>query len=301
MSVALTPERWAIDITKLLTTVLGADRFPVDVAMVAKEYSAKRWANDPIVSVKGDNLPGFDGGLFKAPAPKKGWGIIYNSAITSPGRINFTLAHEFGHYLLHRLRYPDGIRCSQDAVAWHSEHGQVEHQANVFAANLLMPLDDFRRQIPERAAVEIEMISQCADRYRVSLMAAALRWLDYTAKRALLVVSRDGYILWSRSSMPALQSGAFFRTSAGRPQAIPSVSLAARQDMALDNRLGLQHAAGVWLDEPAYEMTVFSEQYDFVLSLLLLEDQRPRAFGHRDEDEEPDTFDRMVANTRRNA
>jgi len=31
-------------------------------------------------------------------------------------------------------------------VRWDSEYGQVEHQANLFAANFLMPLDDFRAE-----------------------------------------------------------------------------------------------------------------------------------------------------------
>src|SRR3546814_9114430 len=53
------------------------------------------------------------------PGAKRGWGIIYNDAITSKGRINFTLAHEFGHYLLHREAYPDGLECgAQDMVRW---------------------------------------------------------------------------------------------------------------------------------------------------------------------------------------
>jgi Zn-dependent peptidase ImmA (M78 family) len=65
-----------------------------------------------------------------------------------------------------------------------SEYGQVEHQANVFAANLLMPLDDYRRQIEAQAKVDLDMIGHCADRYRVSLIAAVLRWLGYTERRA---------------------------------------------------------------------------------------------------------------------
>src|SRR3546814_15330429 len=84
-----------------------------------------------------------------------------------------------------------------------------------------MPLDDFRRQIDAKVRVDLDMISHCADRYRVSLIAAVLRWLSYTQKRAVLVVSRDGFILWARSSTPALKTGAFFRTSTG-PLAIPS-------------------------------------------------------------------------------
>ena len=80
--------------------------------MIAKEYSTAKWPDDPIISVKGDNLPKFDGALFRAPLGKKGWGIIYNDSIGSLGRINFTIAHEFGHSLLHRIAYPDGFYCS---------------------------------------------------------------------------------------------------------------------------------------------------------------------------------------------
>ena len=200
------PERWAFEITHLLNAVLGADRFPIDIPMVAKDYTAQRFPADPIISVAGDNLPRFDGALFKAPANRKGWGIIYNNAISSKGRINFTLAHEFGHYLLHRLAYPNGFYCGeQDVVRWDTALGQIEHQANVFAANFLMPLDDFRRQIAAKTKIDLDMISRCADRYRVSLIATVLRWLSYTEKRAVLVVSRDGFILWARSSTPALK------------------------------------------------------------------------------------------------
>src|SRR5262245_6419799 len=142
MTTPPTPERWAFDLTRLLNTVYGADRFPVDVAALALNYSRQRFPNDPILAVKGGDLPTFDGALY--PVEGKGWAIIYNDAISSKGRINFTLAHEFGHYLLHREAYPEGIECSQQQIVrWDSEIGQVEHQANTFAANLLMPLDDF--------------------------------------------------------------------------------------------------------------------------------------------------------------
>lgn len=216
MKAAFTPERWAFEITHLLNAAFGANRFPVDVSMVGKEFTAQRFPEDPIVSVAGDSLPNFDGALFKAPAGRKGWGIVYNSRMSSKGRINFTLAHEFGHFLLHRLAYPNGFRCGeQDVIRWDSKYGQVEHQANVFAANLLMPLDDFRHQIPASDKISLDMLSGCADRYRVSLIASTLRWLGYTEKRAILVVSRDGFILWARSSLPALRTGAYFKTSDG--------------------------------------------------------------------------------------
>jgi hypothetical protein len=292
MTQSLSPERWAFEITHLLNAVFGTDRFPIDIPAVAREYTAQRFPDDPIISVQGDDLPGFDGAIFKAPGGRKGWGIIYNNRISSKGRINFTLAHEFGHFLLHRFAYPNGFHCGeQDVIRWDSEYGQVEHQANVFAANFLMPLDDFRRQIPATAKVDLDMISHCAERYRVSVIAATLRWLSYTQKRAVLVVSRDGFILWARSSDAALKTGAFFRTSLG-PIEIPAASLPTRQDLLIDGRATFDHDAGIWFREPVREMTVFAEQYDFAISLLLLDDARPvAAFETVDE---PDVFDKMV-------
>src|SRR5439155_9317405 len=98
-----------------------------------------------------------------------------------------------------------------------------------------------------------------------------LRWLTYTERRAVLVVSRDGFVLWSRSSDTALKTGAFFRTS-GTPVEIPAPSLAATRDQLADGRTGVLHAPGVWFDQEVREMTIFSEQYDFTVTLLLLED-----------------------------
>lgn len=297
MTGAFTPERWAFEITHVLNAAFGTDRFPIDIPMVAREYSKQRFPDDPIVSVQGDNLPTFDGALFKARDGRKGWGIIYNNAIVSKGRINFTLAHEFGHYLLHRLAYPNGFQCGQQQIVrWDSEYGQVEHQANVFAANLLMPLDDFRRQIPDNARIDIDMLRACAERYKVSLVAAALRWLGYTRKRAILVVSRDGYILWARSSDAAWRTGAYFKTSAG-PIEIPAAALPCRPDLLVDGQGSIDHPRGVWLREPAREMTLFAEYYDFSLSLLMLEDGRPAYF--EEEEAEPDTYDRFVPAPRR--
>lgn len=297
MTAPFSPERWAFEITHVLNAAFAADRFPIDIPMVAREYSRQRFPDDPIVSVQGDNLPTFDGALYPARAGRKGWGIIYNNAITSKGRINFTLAHEFGHYLLHRLAYPQGFQCGQQKIVrWDSTYGQVEHQANVFAANFLMPLDDFRRQIPASAQADLEMLQACADRYRVSLIAAVLRWLSYTEKRTILVVSRDGFILWARSSDPAFHSGAFFKTSAG-PIEIPAASLPQHPELLVNGHATIDHVRGVWLREPVRETSLFAEQYDFSLSLLQLDDTR--VVVQEEAEPEADTYDRFVPPERR--
>ncbi|WP_194164528.1 hypothetical protein [Microvirga thermotolerans] len=161
-----------------------------------------------------------------------------------------------------------------------------------------MPLDHFRRQLPPAVRPSLDMLSHCADLYRVSLVAATLRWLGYTERRAVLVVSRDGFILWARSSERALRTGAYFRTSAG-PIEIPSAA-GPNQVQKLDGSRGeISHGPGVWFGEPVREMTILAEQYDFALSLLLLEDT---TYQRRCEAEDAsEVVDRMASMVRRHS
>jgi len=296
MTGELSPKRWANDLTTILNAAYAADHFPVKVSQLAVDFSRQRFPEDSVTHVLGDSLPGFEGALIPAGDGKKGWGIIYNSAIKSPGRINFTIAHEFGHYLLHRLKYPDGLTCGeQDMATWDSEYGQVESQANDFAATLLMPFDDFRRQIDARSKPALDTLGACAERYDVSLTAAILRWLQYTERRSVLVVSRDEFILWARSSEPALKTRAYFRTANRPPVAVPSQSLAAQRRLIDGSKGAAQHDAGIWLKEPCEELVLFSDQHDLTISILHL-GEAPSRF-EPDEQGTEDTYDRMVSRT----
>jgi hypothetical protein len=43
--------------------------------------------------------------------------------------------------------------------------------------------------------------------------------------------------------------------------------------MIIDGRMGVELLAGVWFPQPVREMTIFAEQYDFAVTLLLRENQ----------------------------
>ena len=297
MTTPSSPQHWANDFTRILNAAYGSgpNRFPIDVSEVAKEISRVKFPDDPITLVHGDCLPGFDGALFQT---KKGWGIIYNNSIVSKGRVNFTLAHELGHYLLHREDYPEGPKCnSEDMMRVDSEYKKIEQHANIFAANLLMPFDDFRKQINAKEKPTFDEISGCAERYQTSLLATALRWLEYTERRSLIVVSRDGFILWSRASASAFKTGLYFKTVGKDPIPIPDASLSAKMAMApLSHKNEItKHDAEVWFSEPCDEMTLTSDRYDVVISLLHFDDAP--TYMKLEEEPELDTFDKMNERT----
>ena len=112
MKLPSSPKGWAIHLSKLVKLfheAHGLDRFPIKVAPLAMEYSRQVFPDASITLVEGIALSSqFDGMLMPSPRGEGEWGIVYNNAIQSPGRINFTLAHELGHYLLHRHVSPAG-------------------------------------------------------------------------------------------------------------------------------------------------------------------------------------------------
>lgn len=281
------PLKAANDLIVLLDTVLGQDRYPLNIRELCLEISRTKYPDHMIKDVKGDDLPGFEGALYgQSRGDKSRWLILYNDQIPQQSRINFTLAHEFGHYLLHRDEM-EKFECSQADLADFRDDARRETEANQFASQLLMPPNDFREQVQEYE-LGFDLIEHCTDRYSVSLTAMLIKYIELTDKRCLLVVSRDGFILWSKPSDKAFRSGKYIKTAGRPPVAVPARSAAANNFSS--HRVDIQHDVGVWWpDEPAREITVFSQNYDLVITLLELPDEPPVSY-HSDELDES-TFD----------
>jgi IrrE N-terminal-like domain len=272
------PEQWtapkaAHRLTHILDTYAaagGVARFPVNVVELALGCAQLFHWSDPISSVEAANIPGFEGALFPSDERKR-WLLLYNSSIRSPGRIRFTQAHELAHYILHRADRESFECTEQDMLNWSGDELDIETQADEFSSYLLMPLNDYRKQVT--VPVDLDLLGHCAERYGVSLTAAILKWLSYTDEKAVVVVSSDGFMKWASSSKPAARAGAFFRTR-GTPIPIPVGSLAA--DEAVKNeRRGSEIQANVWFPhaEPELhlrELKLHSDQYESAITLLLL-------------------------------
>lgn len=268
------PLREANRITKMLDAVFGEDRFeraPVDMAHLALEYSKQIDPSGPIHQVVECNIPGCMGALVYSDTQPRQWGILYHLKQT-PGRRSFTVAHEMGHFVLHRKlveeddAFDGGIYCDENSVLRRNGEG-IEKEADEFAAAILMPLNDYRRQIPSKDRPDLEQIGKMANRYGVSLTAAILRWLEYTDTRAIMVVSNEGYAHWSKPSQPALKSGRFIRTK-NTMYELPSQATAVRGEFTEEVLNGIEQPAGVWFPEPVVEMCLRSDRYDQEITLL---------------------------------
>lgn len=274
MSVEWTPSRAAYRLTHILnaySAAAGAVRFPINVDELAFEAAKLFGWHDPITEIQSADIPRFEGALFPDDERKK-WLLLYNNRITSPGRIRFTKAHELGHYILHRASR-ESFECSeQDMLSWSDDVRDIEAQADLFASTLLMPLDDFRAQLSD--LVDFDVLGHCADRYGTSLTATTLKWLDSTDdNNAVLVVSRDGFVLWSHSSKPAMRAGAYFQPRRS-VLSLPTTSIAA--DPAIEHeRHGVTIDAQAWFPhaepgETVRELKISADQYDSVMTLLVL-------------------------------
>jgi len=178
------PRKAANDLSVVLRAALGEDRFPVDVEALAREVSRNH--EDPITTIKGVDLDGFEG-MLRARRKKPGWQILYSTQPRYRGRERFTLAHEFGHYLLHRRpltadHYRDGklldgfdFECLPlQANEWVDTEKERE-EADTFASYLLMPIDDYRDQVNGEEMTR-GLLDHVTDRYGVSLLAAVRKW-----------------------------------------------------------------------------------------------------------------------------
>lgn len=271
-SVDLTPPKAAIRLSHILETycsVHGTNRFPVNVEDLALNCHDIFGWKDPIAQVRSADIKKFEGCLFPDDNKSK-WLLLYNNTL-SPGRIRFTQAHELGHYILHRS-LKEAFECTdKDMLNWSEDERDIEAQADHFASYLLMPLDDYRQQITSN--IDMECFSHCADRYGVSLIAAILKWLDFTDEKAILILSTDGFMNWAWSSKPAFRSGAFFRTR-HNVIAIPDGSLTANNTIKHD-RIGRDIPLNIWFKHAegystVREMKINADTYGNVITLLRL-------------------------------
>ena len=240
-------------------------------------------------------LASCEGMLARNPNDAAEWGIFYNSH-ASAQRQRFTIAHELGHFVLHRSQGPN-FSCDKESIYSGADRMRsIEREADDFASNLLIPGDLLRDAISDRR-IDLHHLSNLAKRFQVSFESLCIRFVKFTPQRAILVYWDNGFAKYEWRSSSAQKTGArIWRTD--DPQEPLPETLAADPDIAQEWN-GVDMPADVWCPEEPSDITLteFKHTYgarDRVLSLLLLESAAPRLWDRSWQDEDvSDSFDQL--------
>lgn len=140
------------------------EAWPVETVATANAlglnvFRVSNWPDDISGMIRKDSDDGGDSGF-----------VIYVNASHSKVRRRFTIAHEIGHFVLHKSLIGDGI--VEDALMRaQGFSSRIEYQANQFAADLLMPW-----HLIEIAKTQgTESVEALAEAFQVSRDAMSIR------------------------------------------------------------------------------------------------------------------------------
>lgn len=118
------------------------------------------------------------------------------------GRVRFSIAHELGHYYLpeHRARLRSGVE--HDSESDFVSRDPKEIEADEFAADLLMPMELFRKEIPtfRGGFCQIKDLMTLADRLGVSVTSIARRYCESDGEACTIYFSEGGRVRWGKYS-----------------------------------------------------------------------------------------------------
>jgi len=114
------------------------------------------------------------------------------------GQKRFAIAHELGHWELHK-KDSQFFACTNDDMVASYKRSPQEGEANIFAAGLLMPSNLFLAHA-NKNDFSFQTISSLAEYFLTSLTATAIRYVDLSDDYYAVVCSEAGRIKWWRGS-----------------------------------------------------------------------------------------------------
>ena len=122
--------------------------------------------------------------------------ITINSDLQYSGRRRFTIAHELGHYEMHR-----GITLQEDTPLTldYFQHGNQEYEANVFATELLMPEHEFQNVVKGKR-FSPDLLREVAAHFNTSITSSAFRYLEIGPHPIFLFHSSNGKLNYWKNS-----------------------------------------------------------------------------------------------------
>lgn len=159
------------------------------------------WERGAMVRYK--NLEGTEARLVAAGKPAI---ITISTTVWDPRRQRFSIAHELGHFEMHRYQTTLNLCTRAKIDDWWSgkSHKEKSHnpeqEANIFASALLLP-ERFFAPLCLDQDPSLDNIAELADKFNVSLTSAALRYLYFCDEPMVIVYSQDNRIKWFQESV----------------------------------------------------------------------------------------------------
>lgn len=200
--------------------------------------------------------------------------ITVSTTIGDANRRRFGATHEIGHMEMHRNQC-SVFNCSKSDLDSGGGKERVspslENEANEFASHLLMP-DQFYSPLCKEADPNLSVIRDLADKFRVSLTAAALRFIRISKEPLALVISSSSFIRWFEANEDFLKLGLF--VDVGNPLGRETVAFRTFQGIPIPAR-PRQVVLSAWMRPGHYhpkatlsEQSLSMPSYKSVLSLL---------------------------------
>lgn len=241
------------------------------------------------IEVKEDNAEGYTGMLLVVDGEAM---ISVKRSIGEASKKRFTIAHEVGHYTIpgHVSGERTIFQCSDtDLNSFNKIIGKdKEFEANVFASELLLPENHFKKNVQCKDLNKNTLDNLCLE-YETSLTATAIRFVTFRPEYAL-VYSEGSRIRWFNAGK---DFGCYLDVKRG--------SLLQRESLAFNFFKGAELPTELeevpscaWINDykdvyQVKELSLGSRKYNYVLSFIYVE-------KHDEDDDEYGDYNELDGN-----
>lgn len=201
--------------------------------------------------------------------------ITVSTTIRNVQRQRFSIAHELGHLEMHRKS--GFLGCLAEDIAPSQQTSKVkEQQANQFASAFLLP-EWFFASLCLESDPSLDLIANLSNRFKVSLTATALRYVEFCEEPVAIVFSQNGYIKWFKASRDFKEMNLFVEVRS-------RLDLSSQASRLFRNRTQSRKSkpvnAEAWLAPGKYrknarilEQSWLMPKYNAILTLLWVDDE----------------------------
>jgi Zn-dependent peptidase ImmA (M78 family) len=221
-----------------------------------------------------EDLGGSEASIIIVPGNKAI--ITISTKVLSTERKRFSIAHELGHFQIHRNRIGFNLCSSSNIETFMGKPVDIEQEANQFASNFLLP-ERFVARIFSKSEPSMDLIGEVASSYEVSLTATALRFTEFTEEPIAVVLSRGGRIVFFKGAKAFTESDVFVNVG----EAVGGNTMAGKlRNDQISGEGWRKVLASDWLRKGEYrrdariqEWSVYMPRYDNILTLLWINEE----------------------------